>query len=375
MIKILTVVGARPQFIKAAALSRIFKSMPGVEEVLIHTGQHYDESLSAVFFEELEIPKPRRNLKVGSGRHGEQTALMLHGLEEVLLAESPDVVLVYGDTNSTLAGALAAAKLHIPVAHVEAGLRSFNRRMPEEINRVLTDHCAELLFVPTVIARDNLLREGVESYKIHLVGDVMLDIARHAGKDAGANLRVVEKLKLAPKNYILASVHRAENTDSQERLCAIFKAFSEISRRVPVLLPLHPRTREALAAFQLDSVSESFQLIDPLGYRDMAALEANASLIATDSGGVQKEAYFYGVPCVTLRDETEWLELVNEGWNTVVPPREAKSIVQALERSLENKVRPPFNNNLYGDGSAAKVIAATLLTRYSAQDREHAVRQ
>jgi UDP-GlcNAc3NAcA epimerase len=356
--KVLTVVGARPQFIKVAAVSRLLRPTPGVKELLVHTGQHYDDNMSRVFFQELEIPEPDYHLGVGSGMHGTQTGRMLEGLEQVLLKEKPDWVLVYGDTNSTLAGALSAAKLHIPVAHVEAGLRSFNRRMPEEINRVLTDHVSELLFAPTETAVNNLLREGVAQERIHLVGDVMYDAALFYAAKAERVSRILQELALAPKTYILATVHRAENTEDGARLRSIMDGLACLAREGPVVLPLHPRTREALIREALlDELRTALKLIPPVGYLDMVMLEKNARLIATDSGGVQKEAFFYRVPCVTLRSETEWVELVELGWNRLAPPTDGEAIAEVARGCLDTTGKQA---DLYGGGNAASCIVALL---------------
>ncbi len=358
--RLVTVVGARPQFIKAAAVSRVLRATAGVGEVLVHTGQHYDDSMSAVFFDELEIPSPDYHLGVGSGSHGFQTGRMLEAVEQVLLQEKPDWVLVYGDTNSTLAGALAAVKLHIPVAHVEAGLRSFNRRMPEEINRVLTDHASEILFAPTEAAVENLRREDIPASRIKLVGDVMYDAALFYVAKAEKESRILEELRLVRQRYILATVHRAENTDDSDRLRAIFGGLIQVAADIPVVLPVHPRTRHALERENLlRGASRYFHLIDPVGYLDMVMLEKHARLIATDSGGVQKEAFFYRVPCVTLRDETEWVELVDLGWNRVVPPQDERDVAEALHSWLNH----PGGRDAdpYGRGDAAEKIAECLV--------------
>jgi UDP-GlcNAc3NAcA epimerase len=362
--KICTVVGARPQFIKAAVVSRALRSCDNVNEILIHTGQHYDRMLSEVFFEELGIAAPKHSLGIGSGSHGEQTGEMLSAIERVLETEKPDGVLVFGDTNSTLAGALAAAKLHIPVAHVEAGLRSFNRRMPEEINRVLTDHCSQVLFAPTEAAVENLAREGVSGSAVHLVGDVMYDSALYFAKRAAGRRGLLEEYSLADGEYILATVHRAENTDDAGRLGAIVEALTEIGRERTVVLPLHPRTRLALQRSRLlDSLTTGVRLIDPVGYLDMVSLEMHAGLIVTDSGGVQKEAYCHRVPCVTVRDETEWVELVESGWNRLAPPVSAAAVRRVIEESL---ARRPVTAGLedaplYGRGKAVERIIEILL--------------
>ncbi|MEX1198150.1 MAG: UDP-N-acetylglucosamine 2-epimerase (non-hydrolyzing) [Pseudohongiellaceae bacterium] len=355
MKRVLTVIGARPQFIKAAPVSRAFQETEGITEHIVHTGQHFDECMSDVFFEELGIPAPTHHLDINSRTHGAMTGAMLHAIEALLLAEKPDWVLVYGDTNSTLAGALAAVKLHIPVAHVEAGLRSFNRRMPEEHNRVLTDHMADLLFTPTDSATANLQREGVPPSRIQQVGDVMYDAAVYFAGRVETRTTILSKHGLTTKDYILATVHRAENTDNGSRLRAIITALDEVARHQAVVLPLHPRTRAALTR---ERISPKFiHVIEPVGYLDMVALESNASVIATDSGGVQKEAYFHGVPCVTLREETEWVELVEMGWNHLAPPGSA-DIVKILRQAIASVGRAA---EPYGDGNAAVRIARQLV--------------
>jgi UDP-GlcNAc3NAcA epimerase len=356
--KMLTVIGARPQFIKAAAVSRVLQAV-GVEEVLVHTGQHYDDNMSDVFFAELDIPRPGYHLGVGSGPHGAQTGKMLEAVERVLVDERPDAVLVYGDTNSTLAGALAAAKLHVPVAHVEAGLRSFNRRMPEEVNRVLTDHLSAWLFAPTEAAVANLEQEGIPAGRTYLVGDVMYDAALYYG--ARAREECLGRLGLRPCSYVLTTVHRAENTDEPGRLRGLFEGLSAVAAEVPVVLPLHPRTRAVLQRERLlEGYGRRLRLCEPVGYLEMVALEKHARLIATDSGGVQKEAFFYRVPCVTLRDETEWVELVRLGWNRLVPPRDAEAVRRGLLEALaggRGEAPPAW---LYGGGQAAAHIAELL---------------
>ena len=346
---VLSVVGARPQFIKAAVVSHVLRQKH--REILLHTGQHYDHEMSRIFFEELGIPEADIHLGVGSGTHGEQTGAMLAQIERVLLRERPDWVLVYGDTNSTLAGALAAAKLHLPVAHVEAGLRSYNRQMPEEINRVLTDHVSDLLFCPTQAAVDNLAREGITA-GVHHVGDVMYDAVRNHAQRAAARSRILEELGLAPGSYFLATVHRAGNTDDPTRLTAILDALSALGW--PVVLPAHPRTRKALDALHYQP-GDQVRLIKPVGYLDMLQLEQHARAILTDSGGVQKEAYFAGVPCITLREETEWVETVESGWNTLVGA-DRECILAAVQHLRLPEERPP----LYGDGHAAEKIVRLL---------------
>lgn len=314
--KIVTVIGARPQFIKAWPLSTALRAA-GWSERIIHTGQHYDAQMSDVFFEELGIPRPDVNLEVGSGAHGAQTGRMLEKIEQDFLKHKPDWVLVYGDTNSTLAAALAAAKLHVPLAHVEAGLRSFNRRMPEEVNRVLTDHVSQLLFCPTTTSVENLRREGIVS-GVHAVGDVMLDALCSAVELAGRRSTILATLGLTRQSYLLATVHRAENTDDPGRLRELLSTFTTCP--LPVVLPLHPRTRGILErgmAKELAEAGSKLRLIEPVGYLDMVALTANASTVLTDSGGLQKEAFWLGVPCITLREETEWVETVAAGANVV----------------------------------------------------------
>jgi UDP-GlcNAc3NAcA epimerase len=356
--RVLTVVGARPQFVKAAAVSRALRAQGGMEEVMVHTGQHYDANMSAVFFDELGIPPPAHLLNIGSGSHGAQTGRILEAVEAVIQAERPGLVLVYGDTNSTLAGALAAAKLHVPVAHVEAGLRSFNRAMPEEVNRVLTDHLSAWLFAPTSAAVANLAREGIAGDTVLDVGDVMLDAALYHGSRVGDAPRLPARLGLAPRSYVLATIHRAENTDDPVRLRTIFDAFNRVAAEVEVVLPLHPRTRHALAALDWQP-ADGLRIIDPVGYLDMVALEAGARLIVTDSGGVQKEAFFHRVVCVTLRTETEWVELVQSGWNALVAPQSAQAVAAAVLAGFAREV-PEHWPAVYGNGDASRKIAATL---------------
>lgn len=389
---IFTIVGARPQFIKAGPVSRVLRQRH--RETLVHTGQHYDYGMSAVFFAELGIPEPDVNLGIGSGPHGQQTGRMLMAIEELLLEllrlsrfpgqshvsgeleepgrlkereeprelrVRPACVLVYGDTNSTLAGALAAVKLGIPVAHVEAGLRSFNRAMPEEHNRVLTDHCADLLFCPTQTAVDLLAREGI-TRGVHLVGDVMVDALLAHADLARQRSSILTRLDLAPQRYLLATVHRPYNTDAPDNLHSIFAAFNDIHRLTgePIILPLHPRTAKIIDDLQLKPPA-GVQCIEPVGYLDMLALEQAARLILTDSGGVQKEAYCFGVPCVTLRPETEWIETVQAGWNIVVGA-DRQAIAQAATAHDWPTAPPP---PLFGDGHAAERIVALLEQAYA----------
>jgi UDP-GlcNAc3NAcA epimerase len=364
-LKIVTIVGARPQFIKAAAVSRVLRER--FREVLVHTGQHYDDNMSQVFFDELGIPRPDYNLGIGSGGHGAQTGAMLAAIEEVLLKEKPDRALVYGDTNSTLAGALAAVKLHVPVAHVEAGLRSFYRRMPEEINRVLTDHVADLLFCPGDAAVKNLAAEGIRT-GVHLVGDVMYDATLQCAQKARQSSQILVRLGLEPGAYVLATVHRAENTDDPVRLRAIMGGLRIVSQEMPVVLPLHPRTARAFEALGLgtrtrpEARQAGLRLVDPAGYLDMMSLEQNAAVIATDSGGVQKEAYFHRVPCVTLRAETEWVELVDSGWNELCGSSDSQVVAKTIWAARGRQGR---EGSWYGDGHAASRIADILEGRSS----------
>ena len=364
--KIATIVGARPQFVKAAMLSRViaeynFKGKSPIHEVLIHTGQHYDINMSDVFFEEMGIPKPDYHLGIGGCSHGAMTGRMLEKLEEVFLKEKPDWIVIYGDTNSTLAGAIAAVKLHIPVAHVEAGLRSFNLRMPEEWNRKLADQCAALLFTPTKQGYLNLIQEGVPAEKICEVGDIMCDAAMVFKKKAEASSLILEALSLRPKQYALATVHRQENTDDPATLKSLFLGLIEVAKKLPLVLPLHPRTTKMLErAGLLDEVRRHIKLIEPVGYLDMVRLESQAQVILTDSGGVQKEAYFYQVPCVTLRTETEWVELVEHGYNRLTAV-DSQSIAKAVELALASK--PDWNSALYGEGRAASEILHALLAK------------
>jgi len=410
--KICTIIGARPQFIKAAAVSRAIAAHnrqtlnlepKTLNEFLIHTGQHYDDGMSAVFFRELEIPEPKYNLAIGSGSHGAQTGQMLAAIEKILIDEKPDWVLIYGDTNSTLAGALAAAKLHIPIAHVEAGLRSFNRRMPEEINRIVADQLSTLLLCPSQVAVDNLAAEGIGKNEglypffsqkklgavpvfsevtaaekmgavpnfqtVALTGDVMADALQFAATKATAQSDILARLGLKPQGYLLATLHRAENTDDPDRLGVIITALSELAAQEPVILPLHPRTKKILERTlnlepgtlnieprTLNLERPSLRFLDPVGYFDIIALEKSARMLLTDSGGMQKEAYWLKVPCVTLRDETEWVETVASGWN-ILTGADRGRIIDAVRT-----FKPPAAHTpLYGDGKAATRCLQALL--------------
>jgi UDP-GlcNAc3NAcA epimerase len=354
--KIVTIVGARPQFIKAAVVTRELAGRTDVREVLVHTGQHYDDSMSRIFFEQLGLPEPDFNLGIGSGPHGAQTGRMLEAVETVMLKEKPDWVLVYGDTNSTLAGALAAAKLGLPLAHVEAGLRSYQRAMPEEINRVLTDQVSDLLFVPTGSAVRNLQREGIAEEKIRLVGDVMYDAAlQFVGKADAASL--LRKFGLRGKRFALVTLHRAENTDDKTRLSTIIDGLSEMARSIEIITPLHPRTRAALERDGMWArASGAMQCIEPLGYLDMLALEKEAAMIVTDSGGVQKEAFFFGTPCLILRPKTEWVELIELGCARLCEPQDLATAVQNLPRPEGAPAQ-----SLFGGGRAGQLIVDALL--------------
>jgi UDP-GlcNAc3NAcA epimerase len=357
--KLLTVVGARPQFVKAAVVSRALKaSRTVVSEVIVHTGQHFDGNMSDVFFEEMLIPAPHHQLSLGGLSHGAMTGRMIEQIETLITTERPDCVLVYGDTNSTMAGALAAVKLHVPVAHVESGLRSFNRAMPEEINRVVTDHVSSLLFAPTDVACTNLANEGIPPDRVRRTGDVMLDAALFYAKTSKGRPFPVQEL--VGKDYLLSTIHRAENTDSLARLSAILSALGQIAQRLPVVLPLHPRTRQTVSRLGLDHLLAPLTVLPPVGYLDMVMLEQHCRLIATDSGGVQKEAYFFGKPCVTLRTETEWTELIAAGANTLVDPSDAMAIVASVSAALETRV--DRDSALYGDGDAAGQIVRALVS-------------
>ena len=408
VLKIASIVGARPQFIKLAPIAKLLSTphlspltshvSPLTSHLIIHTGQHYDYEMSQVFFEELGIKAPDYHLGVGSGLHGWQTAEMIKRIEEVLLKEKPHIVIVYGDTNSTLAGALTAAKLHIPIAHVEAGLRSFNKKMPEEINRILTDHCSDILFCPTETAVNNLYKEGftnifnngklidetsITSHPSHLtshispltshlsplvinVGDIMYDALLLYLELARKKSNILEKLKLTGKEYYLATLHRAENTDNLENLRNIFEALVEISKDIPIILPLHPRTKNSIKSLNPSLLTSHFSLriIDPVSYFDMLVLEANAKIIFTDSGGVQKEAFLFKVPCITLRNETEWIETVQSGWNMLVGADREKIInaQRMIAHNLTNNNIPSHTYNFYGDGRASKKIIKVLLS-------------
>lgn len=354
--KVATIVGARPQFIKAAVVARAFKKYrPDVRELLIHTGQHYDASMSGVFFRELEIPDPDYNLGVGGGTHGQNTGRMIEKVEQVLMLEKPSWVIVYGDTDSTLAGAIAATKLHIPIAHVEAGLRSFNRIMPEEINRILTDHASDILFTPSDAATANLESEGIAGGNVKQVGDVMYDAALYYGAREDLGRSILSSLNTQKGNYILLTLHRQENTDDPGRLREIVAGLSGADGQI--VWPIHPRARDRLKSFDI-KVPGNVIAIEPVGYLDMVTLEKNARLIATDSGGVQKEAYFHGVPCLVLRTETEWVELTKLG-TIVLREFNASNISDHLNSARET---PAGSSKIYGGGTAGQAIAESIPT-------------
>jgi len=361
--RIMTVVGARPQFIKAATISRVIKEshQSEIKEIIVHTGQHYDENMSKVFFDQLEIPKPEYNLEISGASHGAMTGRMLEAIEVVINKEKPDYLLVYGDTNSTLAGALAAAKLQVPVAHVESGLRSYNMKMPEEINRILTDHISNLLFCPTDEAVKNLKQEGVVE-GVFNTGDVMYDAAIFYGNHVDKKSKILTSLNINSGEYLLATCHRAENTDDSMRMESILKALHEISDKINVVLPLHPRTQKLMQKYGLTHLTKNLIIVEPLDYIDMISLEKSAKMILTDSGGVQKESFFYNVPCITMRDETEWVETVKLGWN-IVAGADKKGIIDAYESFL-NSIPKTENKKPYGSGDAAKKIVDHILKKF-----------
>ena len=373
MKKIITVIGARPQIIKAAAISRTIKNnfSDKIIEVIVHTGQHYDENMSQIFFEELEIPFPNFNLNVGSGSHGEQTAKMLEGLENIYVQEKPDAVIVYGDTNSTIAGALAASKIHIPVIHIEAGLRSFNKAMPEEINRIACDHMSTLLFTPSETGHRNLLNEGIkndqkeaasiDNPKIYLCGDIMYDNSLYFSAMSEQKSEILKELEITTDEFILCTIHRDTNTDDTANLNAIFRALLRIQKtsNLKIVLPLHPRTKEKLNSHLDENLltelnqNKNFKIIPPLGFLDIISLEKNARLIITDSGGLQKESFFFQKPCIILREQTEWIEIVENG-NAMIAGADEQKIGKCFEQLMKktNFTYP----NLYGDGNAANFI-------------------
>ena len=368
--KIVTIIGARPQIIKAAALSRAIKNnyADRIHEVIVHTGQHYDDNMSQVFFDELGIPRPDYNLHVGSASHGVQTAKMMEGIEDILLAEKPDFIVLYGDTNSTLAGAVAASKIHVPIAHIEAGLRSFNKSMPEEINRIVCDHCSTLLFTPTLAGLNNLQREGfpmdndgpytIDNPKVYHCGDIMYDNSLHFSSIADQKTDILQRLRLTGKPFVLATLHRDGNTDDPDRLNAILEAFTELAKETTVVFPMHPRTRKHAVDFHPDNVI----VTEPLSFLEMVQLEKQAQLILTDSGGVQKESYFFKKPCVIMRPETEWVEIVKAGTATLADV-DKDSILQASRQYIQH---PPVDfPEIFGDGHAATFMLEKMITSQS----------
>ena len=375
--KIVTIIGARPQIIKAAALSRAIRNCYSdqIQEIIVHTGQHYDENMSQVFFDELDIPRPDYNLHVGSASHGVQTARMTEGIETLLIKEQPDFIVLYGDTNSTLAGAVAAAKIHIPIVHIEAGLRSFNKAMPEEINRIVCDHCSTLLFTPTKAGLENLKREGfpmnndspytIDNPKVYHCGDIMYDNSLHFADIAEEKTDIIQRLDLADKPFILATIHRDSNTDQPERLNAIFDALIRLSQEIQVVLPLHPSTNKLLKT-NLNSQKQAqlfnnpnINLIPPVSFLEIIALERHAQLVMTDSGGVQKEAYFFKKPGIILRPETEWVEIVQTG-NAILADADENRIMQAWQHF---KVNPPTTfPEIFGDGHAAEFMLDKIIS-------------
>lgn len=363
--KIVTVLGARPQFIKAGSISREFSAYEDIKEVIVHTGQHYDTNMSDVFFDEMKIPKPDYFLGIGGKSHAEMTGLMLIEIEKILIQEKPDFLLVYGDTNSTLAGALAAAKIHIKIIHIEAGLRSYNMNMPEEINRIITDRLSSLLFCPTQQAVKNLKKEGFLNNKntqIIRSGDIMYD-----GALFYQQFMRKPKIEKDLNNYVLCTIHRAENTDNTEKLCDIFRALDDISLKYHVVLPLHPRTKLKLEQIKYDFGKSNIIFVSPVGYLEMVWLLSNCSSVITDSGGLQKEAFFFGKPCITLRDETEWIELVENGCNVLVGSNYYKIIKSFTHLGLE---ACDFNSSLYGDGSASKIIVKKIREYFNRMSKE-----
>ncbi len=376
--KLVTIIGARPQIIKAAALSRAIRNhySDTIQEIIVHTGQHYDDNMSQVFFDELQIPHPDHNLHVGSASHGVQTARMTEGIESLLIKEQPDYIVLYGDTNSTLAGAVAAAKIHVPIVHIEAGLRSFNKSMPEEINRIVCDHCSTLLFTPTKAGLENLKREGfpmdnegpytIDNPKVYHCGDIMYDNSLHFAGIAEEKTDIIQRLELKGKPFVLATIHRDSNTDYPERLSAIFRSIIKLSEECQVVLPLHPRTAKLIKTnLDEDMQKQIFscpdiKLIPPVSFLEMIALERHARLVMTDSGGVQKEAYFFKKPCIILRPETEWVEIVETG-NAILADADECRIMKAWEHFKDNP--PTVFPEIFGDGHAAEFMLEKIISR------------
>ena len=350
--KIVSVIGARPQFIKAKMVSKVISSRKEFNEIMIHTGQHYDANMSNIFFKQMNISKPDYNLGINSLPHGAMLGRQIEKVEEILLKEKPDRVLVYGDTNSTLAGALASSKLNIVTAHIESGLRSYNKKMPEEINRILTDHCSDILFTPTANAQRNLIKEGIKKEKIINVGDVMFDAFKYYYDIADKKSKIIKDLGILKNEYILTTIHRQENTDSELNIRNIFKGLSQSPFNI--ILPLHPRTKNKLDNLKIN-IPKKIKMIDPVGYLDMSALIKNAYKIVTDSGGLQKESYFYQKDCITVRNQTEWIETIESGYNTLVGPNE-KNITRAINSTKKSKK----SKNFFGNGNASQLIVENL---------------
>jgi len=356
-LKLVTIIGARPQFVKASVVSKALREA-GHTEILVNTGQHYDDNMAKIFFEEMAIPRPDYDLGVGSGTHAQQTAASMIGIEEILIKEHPDFLIVYGDTNATVAGALAAAKLHIKIVHIEAGLRSYNRQMPEEINRIVTDVISDYLMVPTQVAADNLKREGIDQ-GVHIVGDVMVDALRTYTLVAEQKSIILNQLKLEKDDFILMTIHRPSNADSNERLSEILRSVSGVG--LPVVFPVHPRSKARVEALMGD-VDGDIRLIEPVGYLDMMLLEKYSRMIITDSGGVQKEAYLHKTPCLTVRSETEWVETVSDGWNYLVGDN-----LDLIQELSQNFPKPKSWSNHYGDGNSSSQIVTLLAQSHSGQ--------
>jgi len=361
MKKVLTILGARPQFIKAAAVSRIIGNKKPFQEIILHTGQHFDYNMSEIFFDEMDIPRPQYNLEINNMGHGAMTGFMIQRIEEILMEERPDIVIVYGDTNSTLAGALAASKLHIKIAHVEAGLRSFNMMMPEEINRILTDRISHLLFCPTSAAVNNLQKEGYDNFdaKVLQVGDIMYDAVLYYDQKSSLKSDIIHRLKLKNRGYVICTVHRQENTDIPGHLSEICSALNEINQFSQVILPLHPRTRKII---QNNHIHLAFNPIEPVGYFDMMQLLKHCSLVITDSGGMQKEAYFFNKYCITMRDQTEWTELVDHGYNQLTGCNKTE-ILKGYHHFTGKTIEK--TTTLYGKGNASELVVESILTDIS----------
>ncbi|MCI5058587.1 MAG: UDP-N-acetylglucosamine 2-epimerase (non-hydrolyzing) [Flavobacteriales bacterium] len=356
--KILTVLGARPQFIKAAAVSRVLRKTHKVKETIVHTGQHFDQKMSDIFFEEMSIPEPDFNLEINSLGHGAMTGRMMEGIEDILKKESFDLLMVYGDTNSTIAGALAASKLHVPVAHIEAGLRSFNMKMPEEINRILTDRISSLLFCPTATAVQNLRNEGFEHYDCSIIknGDVMQDAALFYSEMSSSKSTIIQDSQLQDEDFVLVTLHRQENTDDIDKLTSVVSALNQLSKKYRIVFPIHPRTSKRLIE---NGLNLTFETIEPVGYFDIVELLKQAKLVLTDSGGLQKEAFFFETPCLVMREQTEWVELIEHGYAKLVGAKK-ELIVDAVDEMAGSNL--DYSQNLYGQGKASEIILDSILS-------------